>query len=197
MDTISHSIQQRRKWRQCLLDTIKLDGPRYNKWPRNSPDTWFPEAEGLLCICLYLLLHIYMCVCIWRTYFIFYTHYICLTYYFHSHPWSLLRLDVLNGPFILMLHRAQMWPGKWSVQHQFCGRLSRLQISIPPLILLTYLHYQGATYLATSMFINLYSLQAYSLSSELCIGVVGSVQFLSPLLTNQSLPLCTHMAPRS
>lgn len=146
---------------------------------------------------IFTFTHIYVCVCVWRTYFIFYTHDICLTYYFHSHPWSLLRLDVLTGPFILMLHRAQMWPGKWSVQHQFCGRLSRLQISIPPLILLTYLHYQGATYLATSMFINLYSLQAYSLSSELCTGVVESVQFLSPLLTNQSLPLCTRMAPRS
>lgn len=208
MDSISYGIQQRRKgFKRRLTQIIKAVSVRYyqtwwssyNKWPRNSLDTWFPEAEGLLCICIYLLLHTYtyVCVYVWRIYFIFYPHYICLTYYFHSHPWSLLRLDVLNGPFILMLHRAQMSPGKWSVQRQFCGSLSRLQISVPPFFLLTYLHYQGATYLATYMFINICSLQAYSLSSKLCIGVVESTQFLCSLLTSQSLPLCTRMAPRS
>ena len=44
---------------------------------------------------------------------------------------------------------------------------------------------------------NIYSLQAYSLSSKLCISMVENTQFLCPLLTSQSLPLCTRMAPRS
>lgn len=121
-----------------------------------------------------------------------------VSYILLSQP-SLVIAEVrcVNGTFISMLHRPQMSPGKESVQHQFYGSLSRLQISIQSFFLLTYLQHQGATCSASYMFINIYSLQAYSLSRELCIGVVESTQFLCSLLTSQSLPLCTRMAPRS
>lgn len=119
-------------------------------------------------------IYIYMCACMKNYFHFLHTLYIShLAHCFHSHPWwSLLRLDVLNGPFTLMLHIAQTRPGKWCAQNQFCGSLRRLQISIPPFLLLTYLHQQGATYLASYTFTIFYSLKAYSLSRELCISVV-------------------------
>lgn len=60
----------------------------------------------------------------------------------------------------------ELWPGKWSAQHRFCGSLRRLQIPIPPFLLLTHLHCQRAAYSNTYVFINLYSLQACSLSKD-------------------------------
>lgn len=78
------------------------------------------SSWSLVGIWIHLLLHIYkyICVCVRLKNLFCHLDTLYLSYtLLHSHLWSLLRLDVLNRSFILMLHRAWMWPGKWSAQH--------------------------------------------------------------------------------
>lgn len=77
----------------------------------------------------------------------------------------------------------------------FCGSLRRLQIPIPPFLLLTHLHDQGAAHFNTCTFMNFCSLQAYSL--RIPVVLCEGTQSFCPSLTSQSLPLCTRRAPRS
>ena len=112
----------------------------------------------------YFYSYIHMCVCAKNLFYFLHNAVTCLQTTL-SHRWSLPRSHVLNWPVTFLVHRAVTW--KMLCSHGFCGSL-RIQTPIPPFLLLTYLHYQGAAYFNIYIFINFYSLQACSLSKDPC-----------------------------
>ena len=123
MDSIFYSIQQRREgFRRTLTQIMKAASvryyqtcwSRYNKSPRNSLDTQFPEAEDLFCIYIYLLLHIftYMRASMRNLFYFFRTLY--MTYTLLSQP-PLVTAEVRCAKWAFYLNAAQSSDVTWKM----------------------------------------------------------------------------------